>query len=138
VGVFVPIRIGELTVGGAALLLEDRVSTDKPLEMAERLAEVLALTVESFRTEQMIFSLFARALPDLLDENAPTSLRESLARYVHALRLAPTYKDRLALALAVGRLCDRGPAEAALCADVLARIEGYAAGMSGAAIDGAA
>ena len=96
---------------------------DHHLEMAERLAEVLALTVESFRTEQMIFSLFARALPDLLGADAPTSLRESLAQYIHALRLGPTYKERLQLALAVGKLCDRGPAEAMLCAEVLARID---------------
>lgn len=138
-GIFVPIRIGESTVGGAALFFEEEpASTDKLLEMAERLAEVLALTVESFRTEQMIFSLFARALPDLLDANAETSLREALAKYVHALRLAPAYKERLALALAVGRLCDRGPAEARLCRDVLSQIDHYAAAMGGVASDGAA
>jgi len=139
VGVFVPLRVGESTIGGAALLFENEsVSTDKHLEMAERLAEVLSLTVESFRTENMIFSLFARALPDLLAENAPTSLRNALARYVHALRLAPTYKDKLQLALAVGKLCDRGPAEAALCADVLARIDTFAASMGGMSSDGEA
>ncbi len=138
-GIFVPIRIGESTIGGAALLLrEEPASTDKLLEMSERLAEVLALTVESFRTEQMIFSLFARALPDLLDANAETSLRASLTKYVHALRLAPTYKERLTLALAVGRLCDRGPSEARLCADVLARIDSYAAARGGVAGDGSA
>jgi len=135
-GVFVPIRVGESTIGGAALLSSDEPLGDKQLEMAERLVEVLALTVESFRTEQMIFSLFARALPDLLAEDAPTSLRESLSRYIHALRLGPTYKERLSLALAVGRLCDRGPAEAALCAEVLSRIDAYAASMGGASHDG--
>jgi hypothetical protein len=63
-------------------------------------------------------------------------LRENLAQYVHTLRLAPTYKDRLNLALAVGKLCDRGPAEAALCAEVLGRIDAYAAGLGGSAGDG--
>jgi len=135
-GVFVPIRIGESTIGGAALLFEDTPPGDKHLEMAERLAEVLSLTVESFRTEQMIFSLFARALPDLLGEGAHTSLRESLARYVHALRLAPNYKDRLHLAALVGKLCDRGPGEAALAADVLAKIDAYAASLGGVGSDG--
>jgi hypothetical protein len=135
-GIFVPIRVGESTIGGAALLFEATPPGDRHLEMAERLAEVLSLTVESFRTEQMIFSLFARALPDLLGEGAHTSLRDSLARYVHALRLAPNYKERLTLAALVGKLCDRGPAEAALCADVLARIDAYASSMGGAASDG--
>ncbi|MDC0742179.1 hypothetical protein [Polyangium mundeleinium] len=132
-GIFVPIRIGESTIGGAALFAADTPLGDHHLEMAERLAEVLALTVESFRTEQMIFSLFARALPDLLGADAPTSLRESLAQYIHALRLGPTYKERLQLALAVGKLCDRGPAEAMLCAEVLGRIDAYAASMGGVA-----
>jgi hypothetical protein len=72
-------------------------------------------------------------LPDLLGADAPTSLRESLAQYIHALRLGPTYKERLTLALAVGKLCDRGPAEAMLCAEVLGRIDAYAASMSGTA-----
>ena len=136
-GIFVPIRIGESTIGGAALLFDERVSTDKPLEMAERLAEVLALTVESFRTEQMIFSLFARALPDLLDENAPTSLREALSRYVHALRLAPDLQGP-ARARARGRAGSAiaGAAEAALCADVLGAHRRVCRGMSGIASDG--
>ncbi len=137
-GIFVPLRIGETTIGGAALLSDGPALGDKQLEMAERLAEVLALTVESFRTEQMIFSLFARALPDLLGPDPATSLREALAHYVHTLRLAPTYKDRLNLALAVGKLCDRGPAEAALCAEVLGRIDAYAAGLGGMGSDGLA
>lgn len=131
-GIFVPIRIAEQTVGGAALLSHDASFGDKHLEMAERLGEVLALTVESFRTEQLLFDLFARALPDLLGADAHTSLRESLARYVHALRLAPTYQRRLLMATLIGKLCDRGEAEAQLAADVLARFDGYASAIAGA------
>jgi GAF domain-containing protein len=125
-GVFVPIRLGDTAVGGAALLSHDEPLTDRHLDMAERLAEVLALTVESFRTERVLFELFARALPDLLAEGATTSLRTALARHIHALRVTPAYRRRLELALAVGRVAERGEAEARLAADLLARIEAYA------------
>ncbi|WP_437934220.1 hypothetical protein [Sorangium sp. So ce341] len=64
--IFVPIRVGAATVGGAALFSHDAPLGGRELDMAERLAEVLALTVESFRTERVVFELFARAMPDLL------------------------------------------------------------------------
>ncbi len=130
-GIFVPIRVAETIIGGAALLTRGASFTDRHLEMGERLSEVLALTVESFRTEQVIFDLFARALPDLLGAEAHTSLREALSRYVHALRLAPSYQRRLELAVAVGKLSDRGEAEAQLAADILARFDAYAASLGG-------
>jgi GAF domain-containing protein len=125
-GVFVPIRLGDTAVGGAALLSHSEPLTDRHLDMAERLAEVLALTVESFRTERVLFELFARALPDLLAEGATTSLRAALARHIHGLRVTPAYRRRLELALAVGRVADRGEAETRLAADLLARIDAYA------------
>ncbi|KYF94117.1 hypothetical protein BE18_19965, partial [Sorangium cellulosum] len=64
--IFVPIRVGAAIVGGAALFSHDAPLGGRELDMAERLAEVLALTVESFRTERVVFELFARAMPDLL------------------------------------------------------------------------
>ncbi|XXY51684.1 hypothetical protein WME91_11125 [Sorangium sp. So ce269] len=150
--VFVPIRVGAATVGGAALFSRD--ARDAPLggrelDLAERLAEVLALTVESFRTERVVFELFARAMPDLLApaparaaagagqpemEGAaapPTSLRAALERHIHALRLTPEYRRRLELAAVVGRLAERGEAEARLALDLLARIDAYASGAEG-------
>ncbi|AUX34569.1 MULTISPECIES: hypothetical protein [Sorangium] len=68
VAIFVPIRVGAATVGGAALFSHDAALGGRELDMAERLAEVLALTVESFRTERIVFELFARAMPDLLEQ----------------------------------------------------------------------
>ncbi|WP_437807013.1 hypothetical protein [Sorangium sp. So ce1078] len=66
--IFVPIRVGAATVGGAALFSRGAPLGGRELDMAERLAEVLALTVESFRTERVVFELFARAMPDLLGQ----------------------------------------------------------------------
>lgn len=129
--VFVPIRLGEATVGGAALLSHDESLGDAQLDMAERLAEVLALTVESFRTERVVFELFARALPDLLGDGATTSLRPALERHIHSLRVTPEYRRRLELATAIGRVADRGEAETRLAADLIARIDDYARSLSG-------
>ncbi|WP_433926931.1 hypothetical protein AB3662_28685 [Sorangium cellulosum] len=171
--IFVPIRVGAATVGGAALFSWDAPLGGRELDMAERLAEVLALTVESFRTERVVFELFARAMPDLLApapgqaaasageparegagpavrEGAappapggtappapggaappPTSLRAALERHIHALRLTPEYRRRLELAAVVGRLAERGEAEARLALDLLARIDAYAGGAQG-------
>ncbi|MDC0677342.1 hypothetical protein [Sorangium atrum] len=152
--IFVPIRVGDAIVGGAALLSHGAPLGGRELDMAERLAEVLALTVESFRTERVVFELFARAMPDLLaqapgqpaagpgrreasgaeppiPEGAappPTSLRAALERHIHALRLTPEYRRRLELAAVVGRLAERGEAEARLALDLLARIDAYASG----------
>ncbi|WP_437596022.1 hypothetical protein [Sorangium sp. So ce590] len=141
--IFVPIRVGATTVGGAALFSHDAPFGARELDMAERLAEVLALTVESFRTERVVFELFARAMPDLLaqapgqsaQEGAappPTSLRAALERHIHALRLTPEYRRRLELAAVVGRLAEHGEAEARLALDLLARIDAYARGAGGA------
>ncbi|WP_437630233.1 hypothetical protein [Sorangium sp. So ce854] len=156
--IFVPIRVGAATVGGAALFSRDAPLGGRELDMAERLAEVLALTVESFRTERVVFELFARAMPDLLapapGERAaraggpaqgeagapvlegaappPTSLRAALERHIHALRLTPEYRRRLELAAVVGRLAEHGEAEARLALDLLARIDAYASGAGGA------
>ncbi|MCK6589888.1 MAG: hypothetical protein HUU21_08655 [Polyangiaceae bacterium] len=125
-GVFVPIRLGDSAIGGAALLSHEEPLSDRHLDMAERLAEVLALTVESFRTERVLFELFARALPDLLAEDATTSLRSALERHIHGLRVTPAYRRKLELALSIGRVADRGEAETRLAADLLARIDAYA------------
>ncbi|KYF72664.1 hypothetical protein BE15_01000, partial [Sorangium cellulosum] len=176
--IFVPIRVGAATVGGAALFSRDAPLGGRELDMAERLAEVLALTVESFRTERVVFELFARAMPDLLAQAPgpaaasaaeparegagpaaregavppapggapppapggaappPTSLRAALERHIHALRLTPEYRRRLELAAVVGRLAERGEAEARLALDLLARIDAYAGGAHGLPGDG--
>lgn len=131
--IFVPIRIGDTTVGGAALLSHDEPFPDKTLDMAERLAEVLSLTVESFRTERVLFELFARALPDLLADDALTSLRPSLLRFLHTMRMTPAYQRRLNLALAIGSVAERGEAESELAVEILNRIADYARRFEGSA-----
>jgi GAF domain-containing protein len=136
-GIFAPIRLGGAVVGGAALLSHAGALGDRELVMAERLAEVLALTVESFRTERVLFELFARALPDLLGPDARTRLDAALARHLHAMRLAPEYRRRLALADAVGRLASRGDDEAALAGELVAAVERYAARLEGGPAGGA-
>jgi hypothetical protein len=146
-GIFVPLRLGDAVVGGAALFTHEftherarphdaspaRALGARELVMAERLAEVLALTVESFRTERVIFELFARAMPDLLGERAETSLPEALAEHLRAMRLPPGYRRRLALATAVGRVVDHGEAEADLAEALLTSIDAYARGLTGPA-----
>lgn len=134
-GIFLPLRVNEAVIGGAALFSHGDPFTDRHLEMGERLSEVLALTVESFRTERIVFELFARALPDVV-HGVPTSFAASLARYVHGLRLPPAYRRRLMLAAAVSRVADRGEAEAALVIDLLDRIDRYARQLTGMAPDG--
>ena len=130
-GIFVPIRLGDSVVGGAALFSHATALGDRELAMAEHLGEVLSLTVESFRTERVVFELFARALPDVLGPDASTPLALALERHIRDLRLLPSYRRRLALALAVGRLADHGENEAALAAAVLDRFEVYARGLGG-------
>lgn len=129
-GMFLPLRVNESVIGGAALFSFEKPFTDRDLEMGERLSEVLALTVESFRTERIVFELFAQALPDVL-RDLPTSFAVSLSRYVHALRLSPTYRRRLTLAAAVARVADRGEAESQLVIDLLHRIDQYAKTLTG-------
>jgi len=135
-GIFLPIRVNESVIGGVALFAHETPFSDLQLEMGERLSEVLALTVESFRTERILFELFARALPDVLS-NLPTSFAASLARYIHGMRLPPVYRRRLTLAAAVARVADRGEAEGALVIDLLDRIDQYARTLTGMAFDGA-
>ncbi len=131
--IFVPVRAGSAIAGGAALFSEGPRFGERHLEMAERLAEVLSLTVESFRTERAVFELFARALPDLVGPDAPTALGDALARHVAELRVAPEYRRRLALAHAVAKVAARGPREADLAASILDRLDAYARGLEGPA-----
>lgn len=134
-GIFLPLRVNEQVIGGAALFSHEAPFSDRHLEMGERLSEVLALTVESFRTERIVFELFARALPDVL-RDMPTSFAASLSRYIHALRLPPAYRRRLSLAAAVARVADRGEAEAMLVTDLLDRIDQYAMTLTGMSAEG--
>ncbi|MBI4699957.1 MAG: hypothetical protein HY744_02130 [Deltaproteobacteria bacterium] len=123
--VLLPLRLGAGVVGGAALLRVDEPMGDAELALGERLAEVLALTIESFRTERILFEIFARALPELCGPEAPTGLPAAIEQYVHGLRLTPAYRRKLALAEAVGRIAAHGDAETRLAADVLGRVEAY-------------
>ena len=136
-GMFLPLRVNESVIGGVALFAHGEPFTDAHLEMGERLGEVLALTVESFRTARIVFELFARALPDVL-RGMPTSFAASLSRYVHAMRLEPAYRRRLSLASAVARVADRGEAEAELVIDLLERIDRYAKTLTGLGLEGGA
>jgi hypothetical protein len=125
-GIFVPVRLGGSIVGGAALLREKETMGDHELGMAERLADVLGGTLEAFRTERVLYELFAAVLPDLCGENAPdTHFVPALERYVHGLRLDPGYRRQLELATAIARLAQHGPAAADLCAEMIAGIERY-------------
>jgi GAF domain-containing protein len=123
--VFIPIRVGGSAVGGAALLREDQPLGDAELAMAERLAEVLALTVESHRTERALLQLFAAVLPDLFGPDAGTDFASGLERYLHRLRIAPVYRRRLELAEVIGRLAVRGPAETRLAREILEHVDTY-------------
>ena len=128
---FVPLRAGGAIAGGAALFSHEGRFDARQLAMAERLGEVLSLTIEAFRTERALFELFARALPDVLGEDAATSLPEALGRYIEALRAPPEVRRRVALAAAAARVADHGAAEAELAAALLDRIDAYARGLSG-------
>ncbi len=123
--IFAPLRLADRFAGAAVLLSSEGPLTDAQLEMSERLAEVLALTVESFFTERALFELFALALPDLLGPRAPTSLPRALEDHIRALRIAPAYRRRLALATSVGRLAGRTDAEADLASSVIAAFDAY-------------
>jgi len=135
-GIFVPLRVGSSVVGGAALL-DDQPLGDEQLIMAERLAEVLALTLESFRTERVLLQLFAQVLPELCDPERATNFMTSLEPYIHTLRLSPEYRRRLLLAESVGNIAAHGNAETELAADILARIQTYITQLNqGAETDG--
>lgn len=128
-GIFVPVRAGDSVVGGAALFArEKKAFGDRELAMAERLAEVLSLTVECFRTERALFEVFCRALPDLLSTDAPTTLRAALDRHIAVMRAAPSHKRSLELAASCARLASLGDAEARLAADIMDRVEAHLRG----------
>ena len=55
----------------------------------------------------------------------------ALERHIRSLRLLPTYRRRLELAMAVGRVADHGEAEATLAESLLSRIDAYMHGISG-------
>ncbi len=131
---FAPIRMGDGVVGAMMLTVEEGSFADERLEMAERLASVVALTAEAFFTERMLFELFARALPDVLGKDAATSLPRALLRYVHGMRLSPAYRRRLELAVAIGRLTAKSDLEARLCSRVLDAFDGYLTALEGGSI----
>ena len=124
-GLFVPIRVGASVLGGAALLRDGEPMGDAELAMAERLAEVLSLTIESYRTERVVLQLFATVLPDLCAPDAPTGFVRGLGEYIHQLRLSPEYRNRLELAEAIGRVAASGVAETRLATGIIERVEGY-------------
>lgn len=130
--VLVPLRSADLVLGGALFLGESAALGERELVLAERLAVVLSLTVEGFRTERVLFELFARALPELIGETAPTDFAAALAEHVHTLRLEPVYRRRLELALAVGHVADGGALEAELAARLLADVARYVRALGGA------
>lgn len=133
--IFVPIRVGASVLGGAALLRSDEPFADDALTMAERLGEVLALTVESYRTERVLLSVFATVLPDLCGADPPTSFLGDLERYLHGLRIAPEYRRRLKIAETVGRIAAAGEAETRMVDDVLSRLAGYFGELTGSPDD---
>jgi hypothetical protein len=128
--IYVPVRVGTNVLGGAALLHSAPLG-DEQLIMAERLAEVLSLTVEAHRGERVLLRLFADALPDLCAPDATTSFSKGLESYIHRLRLSPVYRERLLLADQVARLAGQGADEAKLAADLLARVEAYVRSLGG-------
>jgi hypothetical protein len=130
--IFVPIRVGASIVGGAALLRDEaavaalgEAAEGSSLAMAERLAEVLALTIESFRTERVLLQLFAQVLPDLCAADAPTRFLAELDHHIHELRIDPTYQRRMRLAQVVGSIAAQGEAETQLVSDILERVARY-------------
>ncbi len=122
--------MGASVQGGVALFRSAARFHDRELSMAERLAEVLSLTLETFQTEQVLLRLFATALPDLCADDAPTTFRARLSEYLHALRMSPDYRRQLALAEAVGKVAALGPAETQLTAEVLTSFERYLSGLA--------
>jgi hypothetical protein len=129
---FVPVRMGQEVLGGAALLREsEKPYGDHEIAMAERLAGVLSLTLETHRTERVLMQLFASALPDLVGGEVPTDFTEGLSRYLHRLRVSPTYRQRLALADAVGKVAGQGAAETELALGLLQKIQAYVSDLSG-------
>lgn len=127
----VPIRLGDRTVGGACLVSYEGPFGDAEIEMAERFGEVVGLTAEAFFTERLLFELFASCLPELLGKEAATALPEKVMGFLRTIRVAPVYRTRLELALAIGRLTSRTGLEARLATKVLDAFEGYLAALEG-------
>ncbi|MFO0554084.1 MAG: hypothetical protein U0271_37230 [Polyangiaceae bacterium] len=127
----VPVSLGDRVVGATALFSYEAPFGDDKIEMAERFGGVVALTAEAFFTERMLFELFALALPDVLGKDAATSLPTKLLTYLRTMRVAPAYRARLELALAVGRITSRTALEAKLATRVLDAFEGYLAALEG-------
>lgn len=134
-GVFVPVRLGVEVVGGLALLGSAERSGDRELVLGERLADVAAGAVEAYRTERALLEVFALALPELVARDGETGFAAGLARFVHATRLAPEYRRRLALADAIARLAGHGDAALALAANLVADVERYLAAVAPTALD---
>lgn len=126
-----PIRLGDHTVGAVAFLRSDAPFPDESLELAERFASVVGLTVEAFFTERVLFELFASCLPELLGKDAATSLPQKLLAHLRTMRVLPEYRARLHLALAIGRLTSRSALEARLASKVLDVFEGYVRALEG-------
>ncbi|NUP04760.1 MAG: GAF domain-containing protein [Polyangiaceae bacterium] len=127
----IPIRLGDRTVGATALVSHAAPFGDAEIEMAERFGEVVGLTAEAFFTERLLFELFSSCLPELLGKEAATSLPEKVMTQLRAMRVAPVYRTRLELALAIGRLTSRTSLEARLATRVLDAFEGYLAALEG-------
>lgn len=127
----VPIRLGDRTVGAAALFSSEGPFEDSALDMAERFGEVVGLTAEAFFTERLLFELFASCLPELLGTDSATSLPEKIMSYLRSIRTAPVYRTRLELALSIGRLTSRTALEARLATRVLDAFESYLTTLEG-------
>jgi hypothetical protein len=125
---FSPVRCGSAVVGGVALL-RDAESGDREVRLAQHLGHVLSMTIETFRTERVLFELFARSLADVLAPEIGTTLGASLERTVRTLRVDPEYARKLRLALLCGAVASRGVTEAQLVTDVLERFDRYFAGL---------
>lgn len=124
-----PLRLGAQAVGGMVLVRHSAVFDEAHLAMAERLAEVLAMTMEAYRTDRMLLELFATALPGLFSDATATGFAELFAKHLHQLRVAPTHRQRVRLALAAAELASLGTAETDLATDILQRVKRYADGL---------
>ncbi len=117
-----PLRLGRSPVGGV-ILLRAAESGDREVRLAQHLGEVLSLTVESFRTERVLLELFARALPDVLAPDLPSTFGARLEAMLDELRFDPAYHRRVRMAVVCGKIAARGEADASLVEGVLDRFE---------------
>jgi len=131
--IVVPVRLGDRTVGAAALFSYEGPFGDSAIEMAERFSEVVGLTAEAFFTERLLFELFASCLPEVLGSDSATNLPDKIMSFLRSTRVTPVYRSRLELALAIGRLTSRTGLEARLASRVLDAFEGYLVALEGGA-----